>query len=107
VTAVFFDGVGTPTTVIIVISGPESIAIIDVPSWWTPGARHHRAGHRAGICLLAFLWIGVLNARVRKQTRALTAQFERTARCSALDGSGGQRQRRHPDVGPQGAADGS
>ncbi|HET9271509.1 MAG TPA: response regulator, partial [Vicinamibacterales bacterium] len=36
-------------------------------------------GIAAGICLLAFLWIGVLNARVRKQTRALTAQFERTA----------------------------
>jgi len=79
VTAVFFDGVGTPTTVIIVISGPESIAIIDVPSWWTPARAITALGIAAGICLLAFLWIGVLNARVRKQTRALTAQFERTA----------------------------
>ena len=79
VTAVFYDAVGTPTTVIMVISGPESIAIIAVPSWWTPGRAITALGVAAGICLLAFLWIGVLNARVRQQTRALTAQFERTA----------------------------
>ena len=79
VTAVFYDAVGTPTTVIMVISGPESIAIVSVPSWWTPGRAITALGIAAGICLLAFLWIGVLNARVRKQTRALTAQFERTA----------------------------
>ena len=79
VTAVFFDGVGTPTTAIIVVSGPESIAIVDVPSWWTPARAITALAIAAGICLLAFLWIGVLNARVRKQTRALTAQFERTA----------------------------
>jgi PAS domain S-box-containing protein len=79
VTAVFYDGVGTPTTVIMVISGPESIAILSVPSWWTPARAITALAVAAGICLLAFLWIGVLNARVRKQTRALTAQFERTA----------------------------
>ena len=79
VTAVFYDAVGTPTTVIMVIDGPGSIAIIDVPSWWTPGRAITALGIAAGICVLAFLWIGVLNARVRKQTRALTAQFERTA----------------------------
>jgi PAS domain S-box-containing protein len=79
VTAVFYDAVGTPTTVIMVISGPESIAIIGVPSWWTPGRAITALAIAAGVCLLAFLWIGVLNARVRKQTRALTAQFERTA----------------------------
>jgi PAS domain S-box-containing protein len=79
VTAVFYDGVGTPTTVIMVISGPESIAIVAVPSWWTPGRAITALAIAAGICLLAFLWIGVLNARVRKQTRALTAQFARTA----------------------------
>jgi PAS domain S-box-containing protein len=79
VTAVFYDAVGTPTTVIMVISGPESIAVIAVPSWWTPGRAITALGIAAGICLLAFLWIGVLNARVRHQTRALTAQFERTA----------------------------
>ena len=79
VTAVFYDGVGTPTTVIMVIDSTESIAIVDVPSWWTPGRAITALAIAAGICLLAFLWIGVLNARVRKQTRALTAQFERTA----------------------------
>jgi PAS domain S-box-containing protein len=79
VTAVFYDGVGTPTTVFMVIDRTESIAIIDVPSWWTPGRAITALAIAAGICLLAFLWIGVLNARVRKQTRALTAQFERTA----------------------------
>ena len=79
VTAVFYDAVGTPTTVIMVISGPESIAIIAVPSWWTPGRAITALGIAAAICLLAFLWIGVLNHRVRKQTRLLTAQFERTA----------------------------
>jgi two-component system, sensor histidine kinase and response regulator len=76
---VFYDGVGTPTTVIMVIDSTESIAIVDVPSWWTPGRAITALAIAAGICLLAFLWIGVLNARVRKQTRALTAQFERTA----------------------------
>jgi CheY-like chemotaxis protein len=79
VTAVFYDAVGTPTTVIMVISGPESIAVIAVPSWWTPGRAITALGVAAGICLLAFLWIGVLNHRVRRQTRLLTAQFERTA----------------------------
>jgi PAS domain S-box-containing protein len=79
VTAVFYDAVGTPTAVIMVIDGPGSIAIVAVPSWWTPGRAITALAVAAGICLLAFLWIGVLNARVRKQTRALTAQFERTA----------------------------
>jgi PAS domain S-box-containing protein len=79
VTAVFYDGVGTPTTVIMVIDSTESIAIVDVPSWWTPGRAITALAIAAGICLLAFLWIGVLNARVRAQTRALTTQFERTA----------------------------
>jgi PAS domain S-box-containing protein len=79
VTAVFYDAVGTPTALIMVISGPESLAIISVPSWWTPGRAVTALAIAAGICLLAFLWIGILNARVRKQTRALTAQFERTA----------------------------
>src|SRR4029079_9771774 len=49
------------------------------PSWWTPARAITALAIAAGIGLLAFLWIGVLNARVRKQTRALTAQFERTA----------------------------
>jgi PAS domain S-box-containing protein len=79
VTAVFYDGVGTPTAVIMVVDSTDSIAIIDVPSWWTPARAITALGIAAGVCLLAFLWIGVLNARVRKQTRALTAQFERTA----------------------------
>jgi PAS domain S-box-containing protein len=79
VTAVFYDAVGTPTTVIMVISGPDSIAIVAVPSWWTPGRAVTTLGIAAGICAMAFLWIGVLNARVRAQTRALTRQFERTA----------------------------
>ena len=79
VTAVFYDAVGTPTTVIMVIDGPKSIAIVAVPSWWTPGRAITALGVAAGICLLAFLWIGVLNHRVRKQTRLLTTQFERTA----------------------------
>src|SRR6185503_18160168 len=79
VTAVFYDGVGTPTTVIMVVDRTESIAILAVPSWWTPGRAITALGIAAGICLLAFPWIGVLNARVRTQTRALTAQFERTA----------------------------
>ena len=50
-----------------------------MPSWWTPARAITALGVAAGICLLAFLWIGVLNARVRQQTRALTTQFERTA----------------------------
>jgi PAS domain S-box-containing protein len=79
VTAVFYDAVGAPTTVIMVISGPEAIAIVGVPSWWTPGRAVTALGIAAGICVLAFLWIGILNARVRAQTRALTTQFERTA----------------------------
>jgi PAS domain S-box-containing protein len=79
VTAVFYDGVGTPTAVIMVVDSTDSIAIVAVPSWWTPGRAITALGIAAGVCLLAFLWIGVLNARVRKQTRALTAQFERTA----------------------------
>ena len=79
VTAVFYDAVGSPTTVIMVINGPESIATLAVPSWWTPGRAVTALAIAAGICLLAFLWIGVLNARVRKQTRALTTQFARTA----------------------------
>jgi PAS domain S-box-containing protein len=79
VTAVFYDAVGTPTAVIMVIDSTDSIAIIEVPSWWTPGRAITALAVAAGICLLAFLWIGVLNARVRTQTRALTTQFERTA----------------------------
>jgi PAS domain S-box-containing protein len=79
ITAVFYDAVGTPSTVIMVISGPESIAVIAVPSWWTPARAVTALGVAAGVCVLAFLWIGVLNARVRHQTAALTSQFERTA----------------------------
>ena len=79
VTAVFYDAVGTPTTVIMVIDGPESIGIVAVPSWWTPGRVITALGVAGGLCLLALLWIVVLNSRVRHQTRLLTTQFERTA----------------------------
>jgi PAS domain S-box-containing protein len=79
VTAVFYDGLGAPTAVIMVIDSTDSIVTVAVPSWWTPGRAITALAVAAGICLLAFLWIGVLNARVRTQTRALTAQFERTA----------------------------
>ena len=79
VTAVFYDAVGAPTTMIMVIGGPDAIAIVQVPTWWTPLRLAVALGGAAGLCVLALLWIGVLNARVRHQTRALTAQFERTA----------------------------
>jgi PAS domain S-box-containing protein len=79
VTVVFHDGFGAPTTVLVMVSGPESLRVIAVPSWWTPGRAVTALAVAAGICLMAFLWIGVLNARVRHQTRELTTQFERTA----------------------------
>ena len=79
VSAIFYDAVGAPASMIMSASGPEAIAVVAVPSWWTPARAVTALGVAAGICLFAFLWIGVLNARVRQQTRALTTQFQRTA----------------------------
>ncbi len=79
VSAIFYDPVGAPTTMIMSVSGPEALTVVDVPSWWTPARAVTALGVAGGVCLLAFLWIGVLNARVRQQTRALTTQFARTA----------------------------
>ena len=99
---VSLDGV-TPT-VMVTTAGAEAITLIDTPSWWTPVGRV-AAAVAAGICLLALRWrgIGVLNARVRKQTRALDRAVRAHRRAAAaLDRPRRHRQRRHPHLGPQG-----
>jgi signal transduction histidine kinase/DNA-binding response OmpR family regulator len=72
-------GVGTPVygddgdlqAIIMTLQGPNGIAVIQAPSWWTPQRRLLAALAGAGLAVLGFAWVGMLNARVRHQTRAL------------------------------------
>ena len=51
VSAIFYDAVGAPTSMIMSASGPEAIAVVDVPSWWTPARAVTALGVAAGVVL--------------------------------------------------------
>jgi hypothetical protein len=67
---------GAPPSPGLVLPGPDAMAF-DAPSWWTAGRWAIVALAIAGIGALALVWVAVLNARLRHQTRALAEQFER------------------------------
>ena len=74
-----FDADGTVQAVALTLQGAEGITLIQAPSWWTPQRRAMAGLAALGTIALVFTWVGLLNVRVRRQTRALAEQFERTS----------------------------
>jgi PAS domain S-box-containing protein len=72
------QGGGAPTLVM-VMRDAAAIEVIQAPSWWTARRLAVAAAAAGGLGVLALVWVYLLNARVRSQTRQLAEQFERAA----------------------------
>jgi PAS domain S-box-containing protein len=59
------------------LRSPADVVVLDQPSWWTRGRALLVLGFLAVAVILALGWITALRRRVRKQTEALRAKYER------------------------------
>ncbi len=72
------DAMGNPTSFAIRFSGPEAIAVLKKPSWWTI-QRALTLGGLLGIAILATLsWVEILRRRVEEQTEIIRATLDST-----------------------------
>lgn len=70
-TAPIKDDRGVLQTVLITLPGPDGIVLLRAPAWWTPRRVVLGAVIVVGTGIVAFVWVGVMNARVRRQTQVL------------------------------------
>ncbi len=75
--AIAYDEISQTQMFLMTLRGPEGVALIQAPSLWTTRNLTFVALAAAGVGLLALVWVGVLNTRVREQTRLVAEQFER------------------------------
>ncbi len=73
----------------ILLASSEDIAVLQRPSWWTLTKLIVLVSAMAGLMLVTFAWIGMLNRRVAQQTELLRETLESTEDgILACEGSG-------------------
>jgi PAS domain S-box-containing protein len=70
---------GQAESIVMTLTGLDGIVVLQAPSWWTRRHLTWMALIAAAVGILALAWVYLLNVRVRRQARALEAEFERTA----------------------------
>ncbi len=73
------DERGEVRSVAIAIRSQADLAVVDVPSWWTPGRLRTAILILAAGALLFLTWLLALNRRVKQQTELITEQIESNA----------------------------
>ncbi|HEY6334021.1 MAG TPA: response regulator [Blastocatellia bacterium] len=73
----------------LILNGPEDIAVLRYPSWWTLGHILPMVGAMLLVILSAFAWVGVLRRKVRDQTEIIRRQLriEETLKTAAESAS--------------------
>jgi two-component system sensor histidine kinase/response regulator len=68
-----------PATFVLLLRGPESVKVLNAPSWWTPERASIGLGTTSAILLAAMTWVSMLRRRVARQTCQIRAALEQEA----------------------------
>ncbi len=63
----------------LLLRGPDDVAVLARPSWWTLGRLIHVLVIMGALMLAAAVWLSVLRRRVARQTRVIRERLEREA----------------------------